>query len=90
MPFGEVSNLWLRRDENDRYSFFAGHTDGTDGPEEKWVHPPFSGDIVDGMLHGRGAADMKAGSLAAMNVQPVSDLFQLTRSPRLDRLAADK
>ncbi|HCX87688.1 MAG TPA: succinyl-diaminopimelate desuccinylase, partial [Gammaproteobacteria bacterium] len=45
---------------------FAGHTDVVPtGPEENWVHPPFSGEMIDGILHGRGAADMK-GSLAAM------------------------
>ena len=35
------------------------------GPLDVWQHPPFSGEISDGFLHGRGAADMK-GSLAAM------------------------
>ena len=45
---------------------FAGHTDVVPtGPEEKWKNPPFQPAIIDGMLHGRGAADMK-GSLAAM------------------------
>ena len=66
MPFGDVSNLWLRRGEKRPLLVFAGHTDVVPtGPEGNWVYPPFSGDIVDGMLHGRGAADMK-GSLAAM------------------------
>lgn len=37
------------------------------GPEKNWQHPPFAGLIEDGLLHGRGAADMK-GSLAAMVV----------------------
>ena len=35
------------------------------GPVESWRYPPFEGKVVDGTLHGRGAADMK-GSLAAM------------------------
>jgi succinyl-diaminopimelate desuccinylase len=35
------------------------------GPVQSWHHEPFSGKVVDGVLHGRGAADMK-GSLAAM------------------------
>ncbi len=34
------------------------------GPEENWTYPPFEPTIVDGMLYGRGAADMK-GSVAA-------------------------
>jgi succinyl-diaminopimelate desuccinylase len=37
------------------------------GPETRWRYPPFAGTIVDGMLYGRGAVDMKGG-LAAMTV----------------------
>ena len=66
MHFGEVQNLWLRRGTTRPLFVFAGHTDVVPtGPVEKWVHPPFSGEVSDGLLHGRGAADMK-GSLAAM------------------------
>ena len=66
MPFGEVRNLWLRRGTEGPLFVFAGHTDVVPtGPEADWVYPPFSGDVIDGILHGRGAADMK-GSVAAM------------------------
>ena len=66
MQFGDVQNLWLRRGTTAPLFVFAGHTDVVPtGPEENWSYPPFAGDVVDGMLHGRGAADMK-GSLAAM------------------------
>ena len=66
MNYGEVRNLWLRRGTQGPLFVFAGHTDVVPtGPEEQWAYPPFSGDVIDGMLHGRGAADMK-GSLAAM------------------------
>ena len=45
---------------------FAGHTDVVpSGPPEEWNSPPFEPTIEDGMLYGRGAADMKS-SLAAM------------------------
>ncbi len=45
---------------------FAGHTDVVPpGPEAAWSTPPFEPVVRDGMLYGRGAADMK-GSLAAM------------------------
>lgn len=64
MRFGEVDNLWLRRGDSGPLFCFAGHTDVVpSGPEEKWLHHPFGAVIEDGMLYGRGAADMK-GSIA--------------------------
>ena len=66
MPFGEVKNLWARRGAARPLLVFAGHTDVVPtGPLAQWDSPPFEPEIRDGMLYGRGAADMK-GSLAAM------------------------
>ena len=66
LTYGEVSNVWLRRGQVDPLLVFAGHTDVVPtGPIEQWHYPPFSATVQDGILHGRGAADMK-GSLAAM------------------------
>lgn len=66
LPFGEVSNFWAVRGGEGPLLVFAGHTDVVPtGPEQQWRYPPFDAAIADGMLHGRGAADMK-GSLAAM------------------------
>ncbi|WP_304639353.1 succinyl-diaminopimelate desuccinylase [Pseudomonas sp.] len=66
MRFGEVENLWARRGEEGPVLCFAGHTDVVPtGPLERWQNPPFEPTVIDGMLHGRGAADMK-GSLASM------------------------
>ena len=63
---GEVSNLWARHGNCDPLVVFAGHTDVVPtGSLERWQHPPFSATVCDGLLHGRGAADMK-GSIAAM------------------------
>ena len=69
LRFGEVDNFWARRGEGEPVLAFAGHTDVVPtGPLEKWNTPPFEPTIKDdGMLYGRGAADMK-GSLAAMVV----------------------
>ena len=61
-----VTNLWARRGTSKPLSVFAGHTDVVPtGPLDKWTSPPFAPEIRDGMLYGRGAADMKS-SLAAM------------------------
>ncbi len=68
LRFGDVDNLWARRGTDGPVLCFAGHTDVVPtGPVERWDNPPFAPKIIDGMLHGRGAADMK-GSLAAMLV----------------------
>jgi len=68
LRFAEVDNFWSRRGNSAPLLCFAGHTDVVPtGPEENWTYPPFIPQIVDGLLYGRGAADMK-GSLAAMVV----------------------
>ena len=66
MRFGEVDNFWARRGDRGPVFCFAGHTDVVPtGPEDRWSSPPFAAEVRDGVLYGRGAADMK-GSLAAM------------------------
>ena len=66
LPFGEVQNIWARRGSATPLLAFAGHTDVVPpGPAKAWASDPFEPEIRDGMLYGRGAADMK-GSLAAM------------------------
>lgn len=65
MPFGEVQNLWARRGKEGPLFCFAGHTDVVPpGPLEEWQSDPFQPEIRDGLLYGRGTADMK-GSIAA-------------------------
>lgn len=64
--FGEVSNLLLTRGEGKPSLWFLGHTDVVPpGPETAWHTPPFAAVERDGLLYGRGAADMK-GAVAAM------------------------
>jgi succinyl-diaminopimelate desuccinylase len=68
LRFEDVDNFWAIRGDQGPILCFAGHTDVVPtGPEENWRSPPFEPTIIDGQLHGRGAADMK-GSLAAMIV----------------------
>lgn len=65
MRFGDVENFYARRGTSGPLLVFAGHTDVVPtGPVEQWHTPPFEPTIKDGMLYGRGAADMKT-SLAA-------------------------
>ena len=66
LRFGNVDNLWARYGDAEPLLVFAGHTDVVPpGPLEQWQSPPFSPEIREGYLYGRGAADMKS-SLAAM------------------------
>ena len=66
LPFADVKNLWARRGNDAPLFCFAGHTDVVPaGNIESWDSEPFSPEIRDGLLYGRGSADMK-GSLAAM------------------------
>ena len=65
MPFEDVSNIWLRKGTKSPLFVFLGHTDVVPtGPESQWSHPPFTPVVRDGMLFGRGAADMKSGIAA--------------------------
>lgn len=66
MVFGDTTNMWARKGTSGPLFCFAGHTDVVPvGDESLWINPPFAPKLSDGMLYGRGAADMK-GSLAAM------------------------
>jgi len=68
MPFGEVSNLWATRGSSGPVLCFAGHTDVVPpGAEDAWDTAPFEPVERDGIVYGRGSADMKSG-LAAMVV----------------------
>ena len=67
--FGEVDNLWATHGGGDGPVLaLLGHTDVVPpGPREAWASDPFVPEIRDGVLYGRGAADMK-GSVAAFVV----------------------
>ncbi|MES2624527.1 MAG: succinyl-diaminopimelate desuccinylase, partial [Pseudomonadota bacterium] len=66
MPFGNVANFWATRGKSGPVLCFAGHTDVVPpGNSASWNTEPFVPTVKDGLLFGRGAADMK-GSIAAM------------------------
>ena len=67
LPFSEagtpdVDNLFARWGTASPHFCFAGHTDVVPpGDETQWTLAPFSGEVKDGELYGRGAVDMKGG-----------------------------
>ncbi len=81
MPREDVRNLWARRGNSGPVLVFAGHTDVVPtGPAERWKTPPFAANVIDGMLYGRGSADMK-GSVAAFIVA-VENFLQKHPNPK--------
>ena len=58
----DIENLYARLGTEGPHLMFAGHTDVVPvGDAASWSHPPFSAEIADGELFGRGAVDMKGG-----------------------------
>ena len=79
--FGEVDNLYARRGDAAPNFCFAGHLDVVPpGEPGDWKNDPFAAHVEDGVLYGRGAADMKA-AIAAM-VSGVSQFLQGGDEPR--------
>jgi succinyl-diaminopimelate desuccinylase len=61
----DIENLFATVGSGAPHLVFAGHTDVVPpGEEARWSHPPFAGEVADGVLFGRGAADMKGGIAA--------------------------
>jgi succinyl-diaminopimelate desuccinylase len=82
MRFADVDNLWaIHRGGEGPVACFAGHTDVVPtGPLEKWHSDPFKPVIRDGVLFGRGAADMKSG-VAAMTTAALEYVEAQTAYP---------
>lgn len=65
LRYGDVDNLWATHGSGAPVLVLLGHTDVVPpGPVEAWTSDPFTPEIREGVLYGRGAADMK-GSVAA-------------------------
>ena len=63
LPFGDIDNLYARLGTAAPHFCFAGHTDVVP-VGEGWKEEPFAADVKDGVLYGRGAADMKSAIAA--------------------------
>jgi succinyl-diaminopimelate desuccinylase len=76
MRFGEIENLYARIGTARPNLCFAGHTDVVPvGDAAAWSHEAFAADIVDGVLIGRGAVDMKS-AIAAFAAATASALAE--------------
>lgn len=63
LPFGDVDNLYARKGTDAPHFCFAGHTDVVP-VGEGWKADPFAAEVKEGLLYGRGAADMKSAIAA--------------------------
>jgi len=71
----DIDNLYARIGTAAPHLMFAGHTDVVPpGDEASWTLPPFSGEVKDGVMYGRGAVDMKGG--IACSVAAVLDYLK--------------
>jgi succinyl-diaminopimelate desuccinylase len=78
----DVENLYARIGTGKPHLVLAGHTDVVSpGDEALWQHRPFGGDIVDGILYGRGAVDMK-GAIACELVAVLDHLAAAGGQPK--------
>lgn len=78
----DVENLYARLGRGQPHLVFAGHVDVVPpGDEAAWTHPPFAGEIVDGLLYGRGAVDMK-GAIACFTAAALAYLAAIGGEPK--------
>lgn len=63
--YDPIDNIFARLGTSGRHLCYMGHTDVVPvGRESDWTHPPFAAEIENGILYGRGVADMKGGNCA--------------------------
>jgi len=78
----DVENLYARIGTGAPHLMFAGHTDVVPpGDPKSWSHAPFSADIADGVLYGRGAVDMK-GAIACKVAAALDHLAANSGKPK--------
>jgi succinyl-diaminopimelate desuccinylase len=81
LKFGEIENLYARRGSEGPNLCFAGHTDVVPvGDAAAWRQQPFAAEVVEGVLFGRGAVDMKGAIAAFAGACDAVDFTQLKGS----------
>ena len=77
LNMGSTSNCYIEVGQDGPLLLFVGHTDVvTSGPESLWQSPPFSGNVNEPMIIGRGIVDMK-GAIWAFSSALKSCITQL-------------
>ncbi len=85
LRYGQVDNLWAVLGEGNPVLCFAGHTDVVPaGPRAEWNSDPFEPVVREGVLYGRGAADMKSGIAAMVTA---TESFAAQRRPTRGSIA---
>lgn len=79
---GDAMLLKLEKDSDEKPILFTGHMDVVPAKDGNWIHPPFSGEIVDGSVWGRGSQDMKGPQCALLSA--VNALLEEGWSPSRD------
>ena len=79
---GNLLLRWKGKDPSKKPLLLMGHQDVVPADENNWVHAPFSGDIEDGKVHGRGAMDCKCTVCAEM--WAVEELLERGFTPERD------
>ncbi len=75
-----MGNLVGRIGHGEKAIMFDSHVDTVEVPDEgQWDIPPFSGEIVEGRLHGRGSVDMKSGAAASIYAGAIAKKMGFTR-----------
>ena len=79
---GTLLFRWAGKDSTRKPILFMGHQDVVPASDDGWIVPPFSGELIDGHLYGRGSLDCKSTML--MELQAVEELLEEGFTPSCD------
>ncbi len=79
---GTLIYRWAGKNADKQPILLMAHQDVVPAPDEGWDVPPFSGEIIDGKVYGRGALDCKGTMLVVL--QGVEELLREGFTPEMD------